>query len=105
MNNQYLNKLLKFYFNENEIYDHSKFRIKILSLIEQLKDLFKKSCQRYRIIILIYLYQNLDQSISILSKYLFNQNKDYFLSISFSTNEFCHFFQHFFYFERITLLI
>jgi hypothetical protein len=96
MNDQYLNKLLKFYFNENEIYDHSKFRIKILSLIEQLKDLFKKSCQRYRIIILIYLYQNLDQSISILSKYLFNQNKDYFYQFHFQQTNFAIFFNIFF---------
>ena len=97
---KYLNKLMKKYFHENEIYDHFKFRVRILSLTEQIKDLFKKFYQRYRIIIQSYLYQNLDQSIFILSKYLLNQNSDYFYQFDFQQKNFYLFLNIFFIYKE-----
>jgi hypothetical protein len=97
---KYLNKLMKIYFNLNDNYDHFKFQIKLLSLTEQIKDLFKKFYQRYRIIVQIYLYQNLDQSILILSKYLLNQNSDYFYQFSFQQKDFFIFINIFFIYKE-----
>lgn len=81
---KYLKRLLEEYFKENFLYENVKCKIIILSLSEQIKDFFKKLSQRYKIIVQIYLQQNLDQSILISSRSLKDQNKDFFLQFYFS---------------------
>ncbi|CAF3412391.1 unnamed protein product [Rotaria socialis] len=58
----YINKLLNEYLND-DYHDNIKLKINCLSLCEQIKDFFKKLNKRYRIIVQLYTYQHLDQSI------------------------------------------
>jgi hypothetical protein len=81
---KYLNRLLEEYFNDIHYYEYLKIKINILSLSEQIKDFFKKLYQRYRIIIQIFIQQNLDQSILIASRSLWDKNYDQFLQHTFS---------------------
>jgi len=79
----YLNRLLEIYFNNNQIYENFQSKLNILSLSEQLKDFFKQIYQRYKIIVEIIIQQHLDQSIFIASKSLWDKNTDYFLQQTF----------------------
>ena len=79
----YLKLLLNIYFNQNNLYQSFQSKINLLSLTEQIKDFFKKLYQRYKIIVQIILQQNLDQSIIIASRSLWNIHLDHFLEQKF----------------------
>lgn len=73
---KYFNCLLNLYLKDIPIYDHFKCKIVILSLVEQIKDLFKKISPEKKIIVQIYFEQHLDQTIFMASKFLWNQQLD-----------------------------
>jgi hypothetical protein len=74
----FLTHLLDKYFQE-QIYQSLICKINCLALSEQIKDFFKRFYQRYRIIVQLYIGQQLDQAILITSRSLWDKSHDSFL--------------------------
>jgi hypothetical protein len=81
--NLFLTRLLNQYLN-HQIYDYLNSKMNCLALAEQIKDFFKKLYQRYKIIVQIFLGQNLDQTILIASRSLWDKSYDTILQKQYS---------------------